>query len=104
MNTKYLSPEQVQALNEKHGWFQYGDAQSDVSNAFANDAVALHESIRNAAPALLSDLIEAESTLRRYAALHWAKGTAESDAKAIVNCDPADRLEATIHKATGATK
>ena len=50
---KYLSREQVRSLNEKHGWFQYGDAQSDVSNAFANEAVRIHEQVRAAAPELL---------------------------------------------------
>ena len=51
--TNYLSREQVRSLNEKHGWFQYGDAQSDVSNAFANEAVRIHERVRAAAPELL---------------------------------------------------
>lgn len=35
----YLSKAAVLDLNERHGWLQYGDAQSDVSNAFANNAV-----------------------------------------------------------------
>lgn len=35
----YLSRESVLQLNERHGWMQYGDSQSDVSNAFANNAV-----------------------------------------------------------------
>lgn len=56
-NGKFLSNEQVQALNEKHGWFKHGDAQSDVSRAFANDAVAAYERVRNAAPDLLEALI-----------------------------------------------
>ena len=35
----HISKRAVQKLNERHGWFQYQDAQSDVSNAFANNAV-----------------------------------------------------------------
>ena len=56
-HTPFLSNEQVQALNEKHGWFKHGDAQSDVSRAFANDAVAAYERVRSAAPELLEALI-----------------------------------------------
>lgn len=52
MNT-FLTPEQVFELNEKFGWFQYGDAQSDVSKAFAQAAIEKHERIRAAAPDLL---------------------------------------------------
>jgi hypothetical protein len=53
----YLSNEQVQALNEKHGWFQFRDAQSDVSRAFAQDAIEMHERMRAAAPELLDVLV-----------------------------------------------
>lgn len=35
----YLSKAAVLELNERHGWLQYGDVQSDASNAFANNAV-----------------------------------------------------------------
>ena len=35
----YLSKAAVLDLNERHGWLAYGDAQSDASNAFANNAV-----------------------------------------------------------------
>lgn len=49
----FISTEQVQQLNEKHGWFEFGDAQSDVSNAFANEAIERYERIRAAAPELL---------------------------------------------------
>ena len=31
----------VRALNDKHGYFQYADAQGDVSVVFANEAVEL---------------------------------------------------------------
>lgn len=56
-NRKWLSDEQVQQLNERHGWFKHGDAQSNVSRAFANDAVEAHERIRAAAPELLEALV-----------------------------------------------
>lgn len=52
----YLTPEQVHELNEKHGWFEYGDAQSDVSKAFARDAIEKYEAMRTAAPELLKAL------------------------------------------------
>ena len=72
MNTNFLTNAQVHLLNEKHGWFQYRDAQSDVSRAFAQDAIAMHERIRAAAPELLSmaeatlSLIEDMADLIRY--------------------------------------
>lgn len=53
-----------------------------------------------AAPELLADLITAATTLRRYEALHRAKGTAESTEKAEVNAELATRFEKTIAKAT----
>lgn len=46
---KYLSARSVMSLNERHGWFTYGDAQSDVSRAFANNSVhAFLESAKEA--------------------------------------------------------
>jgi len=57
-HTPFLTNEQVKALNEKHGWFKHGDAQSDVSRAFANDAVAVYERVRNAAPEMMEALHE----------------------------------------------
>lgn len=57
MSTKtYLTPEQVQQLHQEHGWFAFGDAQNDVSKAFAQDAIAMHERMRAAAPDLLAAL------------------------------------------------
>lgn len=53
-----------------------------------------------ASPDLLADLQEAAATLRRYEALHRAKGTDDSTAKAEVNAALAARFEATIAKAT----
>lgn len=52
---------------------------------------------------LLTDLRAAAETLRRYEASHRAKGTADSDAKAEVNCTLAARFEATIAKCGGAS-
>ena len=64
------------------------------------------ENLQNArliavAPELLDDLCEASATLRRYEALHRAKNTEESTAKAEVNAELAARFEATIAKAKG---
>lgn len=80
-HTPLLSNEQVQALNEKHGWFKHGDAQSDVSRAFANDAVEAYERVRSAAPELLEalrtlvDSIDPESTGWSEAVAAIAKAT-----------------------------
>lgn len=49
--------------------------------------------------ALVADLTEAAATLRRYEALHRAKGTAESSEKAEVNAALASRFEATLAQA-----
>lgn len=35
----FLSKKEVSSLNKEHGYFEYADAQGDVSLAFANDAV-----------------------------------------------------------------
>jgi hypothetical protein len=53
------------------------------------------------APELLTDLVDAASQLRTYEALHRAKGTEESTAKAEVNAALAARFEATIARARG---
>lgn len=52
----FISRHEVQKLNEKHGWFEFRDAQSDVSNAFANEAIHRYEQIRSAAPDLIDAL------------------------------------------------
>jgi len=49
---------------------------------------------------LLADLIDAAAQLRQYEALHRAKGTDDSLAKAEVNANLAARFEQTIAKAT----
>lgn len=56
--TTYLTPDQVTQLNEKHGYFQFADAQGNVSQDFAQDAIAMHEQIRSAAQDLLKALKE----------------------------------------------
>lgn len=53
------------------------------------------------APDLLDDLDVAAETLRHYEALHRAKNTGESTAKAEANAALAARFEATIAKAKG---
>lgn len=53
----YLTDEQVGRLNDKHGYFEYRDSQGDVSRAFAQEAIELHERIRAGGPALLNALI-----------------------------------------------
>lgn len=69
----------------------------------AIDHLAL-KPVYGAAPELMADLQQAAATLRGYEALHRAKGTTESDAKAEVNAALAARFEATIAKATMVTK
>lgn len=64
----------------------------------ASYAVGRQRGAREANEALLADLTEAAVTLRRYEALHRAKGTDESMAKAEVNAALASRFEATIAK------
>jgi len=60
----FLTPDQVFSLNEKHGWFEFKDAQGDVSRAFAQDAIEMHERIRSAAQDMLAAL-QAEEEWRR---------------------------------------
>ena len=52
----HLTAEQVNHLNQKHGWFQFADAQGAVSRAFAQEAIEMPERMRAAAPELLSAL------------------------------------------------
>lgn len=91
METKqqpYLTPEQVNQLNEKHGWFQFGDAQSDVSRAFAHDAIEMYERMRAAAPDML-------------AALVWALEVIEEEVADGTHTSVAHAARAAIAKATG---
>lgn len=65
---KLLHNDQVFALNEKHGWFQFRDAQSDVSRAFASDAIAEYERVRNEATAVC---VETGLTPRQLVERAW---------------------------------
>lgn len=56
MTPLHLLPSQVDLLNEKHGYFKYGDAQGAVSRAFAHDAVSAYKRMCDAAPDLLEAL------------------------------------------------
>jgi len=66
----------------------------------ASYTVGRQRGAKEANEALLADLREAAATLRGYEALHRAKGTNDSTAKAEVNAALAARFEATIAKAT----
>ena len=59
----WLTDDLVHLLNEKHGWFKYGDAQSSVSKQFAQDAIDMHERIRRAALDLFKALKSSNHTL-----------------------------------------
>jgi len=102
MSTSHLSREQVLALNEKHGWFQYGDAQSDVSRAFAQDAIEVHERQRAAAPEMLAALRETQIALGLMLNYH-GQGTADHADVAQVRAQEAfDLVDALLTK-LGAT-
>lgn len=88
---RYLTDEQVFRLNEEHGWFAYGDAQGDVSRAFANDAISMYERVREAAP----DLLEALQALIDMD-VAYQRGPKVEDA--------VERARAAIAKATGGAK
>ena len=67
---EYLSKAATLELNERHGWLQYGDAQSEASNAFANNAVhAFLESAKQAQEVMdetgltLRELVEQRNAL-----------------------------------------
>lgn len=81
----WLTGEQVHQLNEKHGWFQFGDAQSDVSRAFAQDAIAMHERMRAAAPEMLAALIWALEVIEEEVADGCHTPVAHAIATAINN-------------------
>lgn len=108
--TQYLTAEQVHQLNEKHGWFQYRDAQSDGSKAFAQDAIEMHERMRAAAPELLAALEAALFVIQDYLEYDHDGDPWKEDARTMGEMDINDyerdgRLEfarAAIAKATGA--
>lgn len=78
----------------------YHTGPEDIGFSISGCISTADARLMTAAPDLLADLSEAAATLRRYEALHRAKGTAESTAKAEVNAELATRFEATIAKAT----
>jgi len=82
----------------QRGWaIDYNEDQEQVVDFVYEEADA---KLIAQAPNLLADLITAGETLRRYEAMHRAKGTAESLEKAEVNACLATRFEQTIAKAT----
>jgi hypothetical protein len=80
----HLTAEQVSSLNEKHGWFQYSDAQGHVSRAFAQDAIEMHERIRAAAPELLEALQSLAHSLDETDLIHDDQRKAYAAARAAI--------------------
>jgi hypothetical protein len=74
--------------------FHYGEAQSDVSKAFAQDAIEMHERMRAAAPDLLAALQEAQKAMEYIG---------KQDAYVVYDAARAAKLSvaAAIAKATG---
>jgi hypothetical protein len=77
----------------------FGTSELDEFVPGWRDRVSEFGKMKNIIPVLLADLREAAATLRRYEALHRAKNTEDSLAKAEVNAALATRFEATIAKA-----
>jgi hypothetical protein len=61
----FLSNEQVQDLNQRFGYFEFADAQGDVSRSFAQASIETYERVRSAAGELLDAavLVEAHVSL-----------------------------------------
>lgn len=76
------------------------DGDSDSGEWINGDQTKANAKLIAAAPLLLDDLAAAAAQLRKYEALHRAKGTADSLAKADVNAELASRFEKTIAQAT----
>ena len=69
----YLGEQQVQALNDRHGYFEYGDAQGDVSSAFANEAVAAYLRVNEEAQAVMAECgLSPRELLERCSAMEAA--------------------------------
>ncbi|WEM00064.1 MULTISPECIES: hypothetical protein [Delftia] len=84
---EYLSKAATLELNERHGWLQYGDAQSDASNAFANNAVhAFLESAKQAQEVMA----ETGLTPRQLADRMKAVESAMRDAREMIEADHVD--------------
>lgn len=94
----------IEAIHSQH--LERIGVMGDEAVKFQNAsyAVGRQRGAREANEALVADLREAAATLRRYEALHRAKGTddstAEAEAEAEANAELAARFEATIAKAT----
>lgn len=76
------------------------DGDSDSGEWVNGEQTKANAKLIAATPLLLDDLTAAATQLRKYEALHRAKGTADSLAKAEVNAGLAARFEQTIAKAT----
>jgi hypothetical protein len=91
-HTPGLNREQIFAIAEPYGAFEFGDAQGHKRLEFAADVIAAHERLRDAAPDLLEALIlmvrthdePAESLLQEMKEQKWL-----------------DQARAAISKATG---
>lgn len=92
MKTKHtpgLTRDQVLAIAEKYGEFQFGDAQGDKRIAYAAEVIEARERIRDAAPDLLD-------VVQRYAAMDRQEGRTDNNLfRSAV---------AAIAKATGETR
>lgn len=91
-----MNRNQVFAIADKYGAFEFGDAQGDKRLAFAADVLAAHQRTRDAAPDLLEALHTCRSELWR---LLDAKGVSPKDIRSWPEIVSAD---AAIAKATGA--
>ena len=63
--TTYIDKAHVQELNEMYGYFKFGDAQGDVSLAFANAVIANYLSKLHSAPKTMTE-DEARKLLNEY--------------------------------------
>lgn len=75
--------------------------ESDVQPEGYVTTLSSHSVTSAQAAALITDLSQAASTLRRYEKAHRAKGTDDSNAKAEVNAALAARFELTLENVTG---
>lgn len=67
----HLNPAQVYELNERHGYFEYADAQGDVSAAFANEAVAEYLRVNEEAQAVMAECgLSHRELLHGYQEMH----------------------------------
>ncbi|PWB21355.1 hypothetical protein [Comamonas sp. JNW] len=96
----HLGKPQVQQLNEKHGYFQYGDAQGNVSAAFANEAVAEYLRVNEEAQAVMAEcglspreLLEAVRDFQTAVAVYLrAQDALDNREYHGINAEPHDTL------------